>query len=111
MSEKMADQIREATDSVGVKWVTVRLLTPNGKHTFYLIPVFRCDVDVLDFEKSVFSKGNFIVKAHLSLEKINGLRFFNIPGSTFRLVVDKALKEKLEASDLSGLDFSRCPAS
>lgn len=110
MSEFMMLHINEFLIEGNVIWKKI-IVEYKLKSINYFIPVFKETMDILNLEKSIFSKGNFIVKCHLSLEKISTYDFFNVPNSHLRLIVSLPVKLSLEKNMISGLDFSLCPAS
>ncbi|WP_343613557.1 DUF1629 domain-containing protein [Flavobacterium sp.] len=110
MSELMMSHINELLKKINVNWKKINVQY-KLKSLNYFVPVFNEKIDILNIEKSIFSKANFVVKCHLSLEKVLGYDFFQVPNSDLRLIVSLPVKLRLEKNRISGLDFSLCPAS
>jgi hypothetical protein len=95
-------------------WISAPI-SYRGKLIPYYIPRFNKNMDVLDQAKTLFAgeQKDLVMKAHLSLEKVANLSFFPLPDDpiTSRNIVSETLKEEIERSCLTGIAFSRVPAS
>ncbi len=79
----------------------------------YQIPRFDRKLDILNEAKTIFAKGDFIVKAHLSLSKTEGLHFFSLPDTpiTTRIVISEILKKEVTTSGFTGITFEKVASS
>ena len=74
MSERMKAVIEKYP--LKVLWRNVSILVEDVRLHYYL-PIFPENTDVLDMGESIIAGDNFIVKVHLSLDKVKNLNFFN----------------------------------
>jgi hypothetical protein len=113
MSEKLKNIIIDhLTGKEGLSWIVARVRHGDFEIKYY-IPKFNQSLDVLEASKTIFAGKDFIVKAHLSLNKVKNYSFFPIPDLPFtsRIVVSEELKQKIEKSCLTGINFEKVAAS
>ncbi len=105
-SKKMYSIIEEYSD-YKFKWVTTFILNRfSNKEEPYFILCPVVGIDVLDYDKSILVGDDFIVKAVFDAAKIKNLKMFFVPGSSFRLVVNEEIKEKLFNCKCTGVEFT-----
>lgn len=93
-----------------LSWQPAAVTTGRGETISYYIPKFLDEIDVIDREKSKVIDGplgEVIIKACFSLDKVKKLDFFPLPKSEIRLIVSDGLKNEIEKTPLSGIDFSK----
>lgn len=94
-----------------VQWITAKVEDSEGREHISYVLKFNETYDVLDKNKTIFSANDFVVKACLSLDKIKELEIFPIPGSSFRIIVSKDVKEEIERNGITGVYFSKVPVA
>lgn len=113
MSEQLKDIITEnLTGKEGLSWITARVKR-QGTEIAYFFPRFAHNLDILEKSKSIVAGNDFIVKAHLSLDKVKNYTFFPLPDLQFtsRNVISEELKKKIEKLDLTGINFEKVSVS
>ncbi|MEW6312983.1 MAG: DUF1629 domain-containing protein [Pseudomonadota bacterium] len=104
-SAKLKTSMEPLCDTKNVAWLEAIISDEAGKKHSYFVPRFIKEFDVLDKQKSIFGANNFVVKAHLDKEKVMGLDFFPVPGSTTRIIISDRIKKILVAGAFTGIDF------
>lgn len=111
VSSRLRGHFEAARGGQRPRWHRVSVRTSNDVSD-YFVPRFVETVDVLDLDRSKFVRGpigDLLSKACLAATKIEGLDFFPLPGSVVRLVVSERLKQSIEKSAMTGVDFSSVP--
>ncbi len=114
MSELLKNIIDEnITENIEPSWI-IAIVNYNKDKTPYYIPYFKTNPDVLDNEKTIFAgDSDFVVKAHLSFNKVHNLSIFPLPDIPFtsRIIIAQELKEKIKEQKLTGMVFEEVPVS
>jgi len=118
MSEKLMRIIgKHLSGNEGIKWLQV-FVSHRAEKIEYFAPKFEKNLDVLNTEKSLFNRhSGGLIKAHLSMIKIERYAFFPLPELsqdlpfTIRMVISDDIKQNIVNEKLSGMDFSKVPVS
>ncbi|NLC24741.1 MAG: hypothetical protein GX776_09815 [Oxalobacter sp.] len=105
MSERMKTLLAGVSGAEKASWYQVDVIDREGRAWPYHIPVFRQAAKVLNKRKSEMVDG-VLVEPVFEARKINGLDFFPVgPGAEIRLVVSGSVKDRLEAVNITGVEF------
>jgi hypothetical protein len=107
-SEKFKNILEHFLSNQDCQWINANIEDSKNQYKAYVLKLNN-KLDVLDKNKTIFAADDFVVKAVLSKEKIKNLNVFLIPGSDFRIVVSKKVKEEIEKNKLTGTYFSKVP--
>lgn len=88
-------------------WVLNKQRSERNKYYFFHLPH---KYDVLDNSKTIFAKGsNFVVKAVISNEKVNGLKVFDFTGRYNGIIVSSEVKNAINEEQCTGIEFLKIP--
>jgi hypothetical protein len=105
----LLDNLRSEVDKV--QWLPAYVTDMDGNRVEYFVLHFPEPPDVLDMDKSIFSKESAVLmRPALSRNKVGDHRLFNIPGLYIATVVHESVKNALEAESIQGIEFSRIRA-
>jgi hypothetical protein len=111
MSERLKGIIDSKAEREKPAWIIAEVISESSMSLNYFVPLFSGWLDVLNHEKSIITKNNLVIKAHLSKDKVCGLEFFPVPGSAFRIIISERIKKEIEKHKITGVDFSLVPLS
>jgi Immunity protein family (Imm11) len=99
----LLDQRRSSDDEV--QWLDVEVVDQIGtKHNYYLLHLVS-HPDVLDPQRTIRARGEFVVKPVLSRARVGNHRVLSFPGATTRLIVADDVKRAIEGAACTGVDF------
>lgn len=105
MSDRMKALLASVSGAVKASWYQVDVLDREGRAWPYHIPVFKQAAKVVNKQKSEVVAG-VLVEPVFEARKIDGMDFFPVePGAEIRLVVSDSVKDKLEAANITGVEF------
>jgi len=106
-----SDRLRTAIEgaksgSDELQWLQAEVLDELGNtHTFHVLHFPRLP-DVLDADRTIKSRGWFVVKPVLARGRVGLHRVFSFPGGVTRTIVAKNVREAIEQAGCSGIDFA-----
>ena len=93
-----------------IQWLDAHVITPTSKVGLsYSVLHLPSHPDVLDAERTIWARHNFVVKPVLAASKLGGHAIFGFPEATLTLVVRADVKAAIQRARCSGVDFSRVP--
>ena len=98
---------RSATDEV--QWLQAQVLDSSGQGHPYFVLHFVSHPDVLDRERTITARDDFVVKAVLDRNRVAGHNVFAFPGAEIRVIVSGVLRHAILAAGCTGVDFSELP--
>jgi len=111
LSQRFKKILEPFLSNEDVRWVTTIINDINRKQYTGYVLIFNTKRDILDKEKTIFATKDVIVKAVLSMKKINDLDVLIVPDSDFQIIVSEDVKSEIEQSKLTGIEFSKVPCT
>lgn len=106
-SERLKDALEQANSGADeLQWLDATVLDAAGIGHRYYVLHFPTLPDVLDPERTITSRGWFVVKPVIAESRVGQHRVFSFPGGTSRTVVTDQVREAVVRAGCTGVDFA-----
>ena len=107
-SERLMDTVEaNRADGDAVQWLPSTVTNDSGETRAYFVLHIAAAHDVLDKKRTLFARGDFVVRACLDESLVARHRVLGLPGCVHSLIVEAQIREALESAGCTGLEFSR----
>lgn len=94
-----------ASENDAIHWLDARVVFERSEFPFFVLH-FLSFPDVLDPIKTLRARGGFVVRPVVSRARLQGHKVFSFAGGVTRLIVDSDIRNAVEYSRCTGVDFA-----
>lgn len=106
-SKRMRTAIEAASAGADqFQWLDAQVMDESGNvHTYYVLH-FPTLPDVLDPDRTIKSRGWFVVMPVIAGSRVGAHRAFSFPGGSSRMIVANDVRQAIEQAGCTGVDFA-----
>lgn len=106
-SERLKEALEQAsTGADEFQWLDAEVLDEAGTRHKYYVLHFPALPEVLDPERTITSRGWFVVKPVVARSRVGQHCVFSFPGGTSRTVITDQVRKAIEQAGCTGVDFA-----
>lgn len=95
-----------SADADQLQWLDAQVIDESGNVRTYYVLHFPTLPDVLDPDRTIKSRGWFVVKPVIARSRVGTHRVFSFPGGTSRMIVAEDVRKAIEKAGCTGVDFA-----